>query len=110
MAFDRNGLWFNNLLVAAMQIDLGHTDTRMMFERYGHLFGHSARRVALTTDRIFAALETDCRTIVVNAADRFGQPRAQKRTNSLQNRRFGVVEMRGLEPLTPYMRSKCSTS
>jgi integrase len=89
---------------------LGHADTRMMFERYGHLFNHTARRVAQTADRIFAALEPNCRTIVVNAASRFGKPRKQKRPNPLQNGRSNVVEMRGLEPLTSYMRSKRSTS
>jgi integrase len=89
---------------------LGHADTRMMFERYGHLFSHSGRRVAKTADQIFAALETNCRTTVVNAADRFGKPRKQKRLNSLQNKAFSMVEMGGLEPPTPYMRSKCSTS
>ncbi len=89
---------------------LGHSDTRMMFERYGHLFNHTGRRVAQTADQIFAALEPNCRTIVVNAADRFGQPRTSKRRNSLQSRHFDVVEMGGLEPPAPYMRSKCSTS
>ena|GEM_PF-4588716 len=59
----------------------------MMFERYGHPFNHTAKRVAQTADRIFAALETNCRT-VVNAADRFGKPRKQKRLNSLQNKAF----------------------
>jgi integrase len=89
---------------------LGHSDTRMMFERYGHLFDHTAKRVAQTADRIFAALEPNCRTIVVNAADRFVLPRKQKRRNPSRSRAFLMVEMRGLEPLTPYMRSKCSTS
>ena len=85
---------------------LGHSDTRMMFERYGHLFDHTAKRVAQTVDRIFAALEPDCRTIVVNAAHRFALPRKQKRQNSLQSKAFPLVEMGGLEPPTPYMRSK----
>ncbi len=89
---------------------LGHADTRMMFERYGHLFSHTAKRVAQTADRIFEALESNCRTVVVNAADRFGKPRKQKRPNPLQDGRFQMVEMGGLEPPTPYMRSKCSTS
>ena len=39
---------------------LGHADTGMMFERYGHLFNHSAQRVAETADRIFAALDPSC--------------------------------------------------
>jgi hypothetical protein len=62
----------------------------MMFERYGHLFDHTAKRVAQTADR----------TIVVNAAYRFGKPRKQKRHDPLRNGRLDVVEMRGLEPLT----------
>ncbi|MGR4064129.1 MAG: tyrosine recombinase XerC [Vulcanimicrobiaceae bacterium] len=40
---------------------LGHADTRMMFERYGHLFDHTARRVADTANRIFDRLEADRR-------------------------------------------------
>jgi hypothetical protein len=32
-----------------------------MFERYGHLFNDSAKRVAQTADRIFAALDPNCR-------------------------------------------------
>jgi len=89
---------------------LGHADTRMMFERYGHLFSHSGRRVAKTADEIFAALETNCRTTVVNAADRFGKPRQRKTRKPLRDAGSDVVEMRRLELLTPYMRSKCSTS
>ncbi len=89
---------------------LGHSDTRMMFERYGHLFNHTAQRVAQTANRIFDGLDPNCRTIVVNAADRFTKPRAQKTRKALQHADFPVVEMRGLEPPTPYMRSKCSTS
>jgi hypothetical protein len=69
-----------------------------------HLFNHTAQRVAQTAARIFAALEPNCRTIVANAANRFGKPRKQKRPNPLQNGRSTLVEMRGLEPLTPYMR------
>ena len=41
---------------------LGHADTRMMFERYGHLFDHTARRVADTANRIFDRLEAERRT------------------------------------------------
>ncbi len=89
---------------------LGHSDTRMMFERYGHLFNHTAQRVAQTANRIFDGLDPNCRTIVVNAADRFTKPRAQKTRKALRHTDFPVVEMRGLEPPTPYMRSKCSTS
>jgi integrase len=89
---------------------LGHADTRMMFERYGHLFNHTGRRVAQTADQIFAALEPSCRNIVVNAADRFGKPRQRKTRKPLRDAGSDVVEMRRLELLTPYMRSKCSTS
>lgn len=38
---------------------LGHADTRMMFERYGHLFDHTARRVADTANRIFDRLQAE---------------------------------------------------
>jgi hypothetical protein len=34
----------------------------MMFERYGHLFDHTARRVADTANRIFDRLEAERRT------------------------------------------------
>ncbi len=40
----------------------------------------------------------------------FGLVAKQKRRNPLRNRRVSMVEMGGLEPPTPYMRSKCSTS
>ena len=84
---------------------LGHADTGMMFERYGHLFNYTGRRVAQTADQIFAALEPSCRNIVVNAADRFGMPRQRKTRKPLRDAGFDVVEMRRLELLTPYMRS-----
>jgi hypothetical protein len=80
----------------------------MMFERYGYLFNHTGRRDAQTADGIFAALETNCRTTVVNAADRFGKPRQRKTRKPLRDAGFDVVEMRRLELLTPYMRSKSS--
>ncbi len=89
---------------------LGHSDTRMMFERYGHLFGHSAQRVAQIADRVFDDLGPNCRTSVVNAADRFGLPSNVKTRKALRHAGLRLVEMRGLEPPTPYMRSKCSTS
>ena len=104
----------NSLLVEAGEDplaiagSLGHADTRMMFERYGHLFSHSGRHVAKTADEIFAALEPYCRTIVVNAADRFGQPRQRKTRKPLRDAGLDLVEMRRLELLTPYMRSKKS--
>jgi integrase len=107
----------NSLLIEAgedplaIASTLGHADTRMMFERYGHLFNHSAQRVAQTADRIFAALdEPNCRTTVVNAAHRFALPRPDKSRKPLSYKGFPMVEMGGLEPPTPYMRSKCSTS
>jgi hypothetical protein len=65
----------------------------MMFERYRHLFNHTGRRVAQTADQIFATLEPNCRTILVDAADRFGKPREGKRQNPLRNKAFSMVEM-----------------
>lgn len=55
-----------------------------MFERYGHRFNHTARRVAQSADPISQPLNT----IVVNAALRFGQPRKEKRPSLLHDGRF----------------------
>jgi hypothetical protein len=76
-----------------------------MFERYGYLFNHTGRRDAQTADQIFAALESSCRTIVVNAADRFGKLSQRKTRKTLRDAGSDLVEMRRLELLTPYMRS-----
>ncbi len=89
---------------------LGHSDTRMIFERYGHLFSHTAKRVAQTTNRIFDELEANCRKTVVEGGDRVRIPDQRKTRNRNNDAGFQLVEMRRLELLTPYMRSKCSTS
>jgi integrase len=57
--------------------------------------------VAQTADRIFAALVPHCRKC--RPSLRTGTER--KTPNSLQNNAFPLVEMGGLEPPTPYMRS-----
>jgi hypothetical protein len=49
---------------------------------------HTAKRVAQNAERIFAALEPDCRTIIVNAAHRFALPRKEKRQIPYKIRRF----------------------
>jgi hypothetical protein len=85
---------------------LGHSDTRMMFERYGHLFDHTAKRVAKPQTE--SSRRTNRRTIVLNAADRFAQPRRKNAQIPYRIMAFPVVEMRGLETPTPYMRSKRS--
>jgi len=77
---------------------LGHADTRMMFERYGHLFSHTAKHVAETADRIFGDLEANCRTIVVHAEDRFTAPRSKRQKKPLRRKAFPLAEMRDSNP------------
>ncbi len=97
----------------AIAASLEYADTRMMFDRYGHLFNHTAKRVAQTADQIFAALEPT-RTQLSYDCRKYGgwlrKAANEKRQNLLRDKAFSVVEMGGLEPPTPYMRSKCSTS
>ena len=86
----------------------GHSSTRMVLDRYGHLFEGARRQAALTMDRVFAKATIGRQMVVkpLNAGD-------QKKTpipKSLLKSAFDVVEVRRLELLTPYMRSKCSTS
>jgi hypothetical protein len=50
------------------------------------------------------------RQLVVKPANRGVGAADEKRRKSIRQRRFQMVEMRRLELLTPYMRSKCSTS
>lgn len=52
-----------------------------LMTRYRHFF-------KLTANRIFDDLDENCRTIVVNAADRFTKPRAQKTRKPLRHAGF----------------------
>jgi integrase len=88
----------------------GQTDTRMVLDIYGHLFKAADRTVATAMDAVFdqliqAELPENGRKLVVNTS----VPNKRKTRKPLQAT-GDLVEMRRLELLTPYMRSKCSTS
>jgi integrase len=89
---------------------MGHTTTRMTLDTYGHVLAGAQRIAADSVDRIFAPSADFGGQMVVNKPELNTDPLRYK------NRKFNVikalrlVEMRGLEPRTPYMRSKCSTS
>jgi hypothetical protein len=74
----------------------------------------SARRVVRVDVLKLAMLHVCClggRQMVVKPEDAARKFAKGKTRDSLTATRvFQLVEMRGLEPLTPYMRSKCSTS
>jgi len=86
----------------------GHSSTRMVLDRYGHLFEGHRRQAAETMDRVFANA-TIGRQMVVKSSDN-GGPKKTPIPKSLVESALNVVEVRRLELLTPYMRSKCSTS
>ena len=67
----------------------------------------TAKRAVQTFERIFATREPNCRTIVLNPTYRLTLPR-RKNAKPLQFEAFPVVEMGGLEPPTPCMRSSKS--
>jgi hypothetical protein len=86
----------------------GHVDTRMVLDRYGHMFEGARRQAAETMDRVFGTVEIG-RQMVVKKSD--AVPKNQTPIpKSLMKSAKRLVEMWGLEPQTPYMRSKCSTS
>ena len=65
-------------------------------------------QAALTMDRVFAKASIG-RQMVVKPLDA-GKQKETPISKTLLKSAFDVVEMRRLELLTPYMRSKCSTS
>jgi hypothetical protein len=82
----------------------------MVLDIYGHLLKAADGKVATAMDAVFdqlveADLPEDGRRTVVKTSE----PNKKKTRKPL--RAAGeLVEMRRLELLTPYMRSKCSTS
>ena len=80
----------------------------MVLDRYGHLFEGHRRQAAETMDRVFAKA-TIGRQMVVKPPDA-GDQKETPIPKTLLKSAFQVVEMRRLELLTPYMRSKCSTN
>jgi integrase len=86
----------------------GWTNTKMVYDHYGHFFDRRNEEAAEAMDRTFAGVRPG-RQIVVNRAKLSEQnktPIPKKLLKSASN----VVEVRRLELLTPYMRSKCSTN
>jgi hypothetical protein len=86
----------------------GHASTRMVLDRYGHLFEGARRQAAQTMDRVFAGVEIG-RQMVVKVLPAPAQEKTPTQ-KKLEQMALFLVEMGGLEPPTPYMRSKCSTS
>jgi len=86
----------------------GHVDTRMVLDRYGHMFEGARRQAAETMDRVFGTVEIG-RQMVVKKSDAVPKNQTPIPKNLMKSAR-SLVEMWGLEPQTPYMRSKCSTS
>jgi integrase len=86
----------------------GHVDTRMVLDRYGHMFEGARRQAAETMDRVFGDLEIG-RQMVVKKTASLPDAQTPLPKKLMKSARF-LVEMGGLEPPTPYMRSKCSTS
>jgi integrase len=86
----------------------GHVDTRMVLDRYGHMFEGARRQAAETMDRVFSDLEIG-RQMVVKKPASSSDASTPVPKKLMKSARF-LVEMGGLEPPTPYMRSKCSTS
>jgi hypothetical protein len=89
---------------------MGHSTTRMTLDTYGHVMAGSQRLAADKLDRLFSASPEFGGQMVVNEATiATDLPGKRKRKFNVINA-LRLVEMRGLEPRTPYMRSKCSTS
>ncbi len=86
----------------------GHASTRMVLDRYGHLFEGARRQAAETMDRIFAGVEIGRQMVVKKRSPQTNTPAAIPKSLA-KSARF-LVEMRGLEPLTPCLQSRCSTS
>ncbi len=86
----------------------GHVSTRMVLDRYGHMFEGARRQAAETMDRVFEGVEIG-RQMVVKKPYAVSQNLSSVRKKLIKSARFHL-EMRGLEPLTPCLQSRCSTS
>ena len=93
------------LLIASIN---GWTDIRMVYDHYGHLFERRRDEAAQAMDRTFGDFELGGQIVVKNRKS-VGKSKTPI-PKSVVKSAFQVVEVSGLEPLTPYMRSKCSTS
>ena len=94
---------------------LGHESTRMTLDVYGQSVRGSQRAAVEKTNELFpiselgSQLELGSQKGVKSTSD-VTDLRKEKRPILNRIRRLVMVEMRRLELLTPYMRSKCSTS
>jgi|SRR5580700_183700 integrase len=89
---------------------MGHSTTRMTLDTYGHVMAGSQRIAADKLDRLFApSLEFGGQMVVKEATIATDLPGQRKQKFNVI-RALSMVEMRGLEPLTPCLQSRCSTS
>ena len=92
----------------------GHSSTRMVLDRYGHMFEGARRQAAETMNRVFdnAKIGKVDKIEPLHGRQMVVKVRPvlpEKQTpipKTLMKSAKALVEMRGLEPLTPYMRSK----
>jgi integrase len=94
---------------------LGHESTRMTLDVYGQSVRGSQRAAVEKTNELFPVSEIGSQLELgsqkgVKSTSEAIDLRKEKRPILNRIKRFQLVEMSGFEPLTPYMRSKCSTS
>jgi integrase len=94
-------------VVAAL---MGHSTRRMTLDTYGHVLAGSQRAAADKLDKLFAPSPQFGGQMVVKEATIATDLRGHAKRNFNVVKALSLVEMWGLEPQTPYMRSKCSTS
>ena len=105
----------NSLLLAegvspvVMAEMLGHESTRMTLDVYGQSVPGAQKAAVQKTNQLFPLSELGCQ-LGVKAASVADDVQNKNARSFNRIRRFQLVEMRRLELLTPYMRSKCSTS
>ena len=94
---------YASLLIAAnvqpmvVAEQLGHTDARLVLQRYGHLYPGAAAQAAMALDLYLKAAAVG----QMSAATARGTTRSRKRRHLL-------MERAGLEPATPSLQSWCS--
>jgi len=105
----------NSLLLAegvspvVMAEMLGHESTRMTLDVYGQSVPGAQKAAVQKTNQLFPLSELGCQ-LGVKVAFHATDVKKKNARKPLRRKHFHLVEMRRLELLTPYMRSKCSTS
>ena len=89
---------------------MGHSSTRMTLDTYGHVLAGAQREATSRLQEIFEAKLPLGVHLVVNRTKNADARVSFETPVPSRDGRFRLVEMSGFEPLTPYMRSKCSTS